>query len=130
MESDYDCDASRLVDVVRCSIVVDDESQLVAVSDALLRGSIHWLFFTAVRLKNRYVDPLFNGHRDALFNIAVPIGEDGNVRHVCEVQVQLAPCGTRRSPHAVRALSGPLSRRRAGAHGQAEPPADAGEPKA
>ena len=94
MESDYDCDASRLVDVVRCSIVVDDESQLVAVSDALLRGSVgEHPKFQVVRLKNRFKRPLFNGYCDALFNIAVPVGVVAGgaaAWHVCEVQVHLA----------------------------------------
>ena len=40
IRDDYDGDASRLVDVNRCSIVVDEEQQLVAVASKLMEGSL------------------------------------------------------------------------------------------
>ena len=40
IRDDYEGDASRLVDVNRCSIVVDEEQQLVAVASKLMEGSL------------------------------------------------------------------------------------------
>jgi len=44
--------------------------------------------YVVVRLKNRFKTPLFNGYRDALYNIVVKCGN--GVTHVCEVQLHLA----------------------------------------
>ena len=40
IRDDYEGDASRLVDVNRCSIVVDEETQLVKVASKLMEGSL------------------------------------------------------------------------------------------
>ena len=76
-KDDYGGDVLRLIDIARASIVVDNETQLRAVFDALLSTDV-------VRLKNRFANPSFNGYRDALFNVCV----DG---HIAEVQVHLTP---------------------------------------
>ncbi len=83
IRDDYDGDASRLVDVNRCSIVVDEEQQLVAVASKLMEGSL----CEVVRLKNRFAEPLFNGYRDALYSVRV---SSGDTSHVCELQLHLA----------------------------------------
>ena len=83
IRDDYDGDASRLVDVNRCSIVVDEERQLVAVASKLMEGSL----CEVVRLKNRFAEPLFNGYRDALYSVRV---SSGDVSHICELQLHLA----------------------------------------
>uniref|UniRef100_A0A7S4RW18 Kinesin light chain n=1 Tax=Ditylum brightwellii TaxID=49249 RepID=A0A7S4RW18_9STRA len=70
--NDYGGDYSRLVDIVRASIVVADEDQLISVAEALLKH--------AVRLKNRFKEPPFTGYCDSLFNIEI----DGII---CEVQL-------------------------------------------
>ena len=44
--------------------------------------------FTVARLKNRFAAPLYNGYRDALYNIQIFL-EDGTY-HVCELQLHLA----------------------------------------
>jgi hypothetical protein len=43
--------------------------------------------FVVVRLKNRYLEPLFNGYRDGLYNIALAL--DAGVWMICEVQLHL-----------------------------------------
>ena len=60
---DYGGDFGQLLDVVRCSIIVDTEEQLIAVTQLLLEGG------NVVRLKNRFKYALFTGYRDALFSI-------------------------------------------------------------
>ena len=67
----------------RCSIVVDEEQQLVAVASKLMEGSL----CEVVRLKNRFAEPLFNGYRDALYSVRV---SSGDISHVCELQLHLA----------------------------------------
>ena len=88
--NEYDGDYSKLVDVVRCSIVVDTEDQLEAVARALLDANA--TSYRVVRLKNRFKDPLFNGYRDALYSISVRVvlAGGGEIWHVCEVQLHLA----------------------------------------
>ena len=63
IRDDYDGDASRLVDVNRCSIVVDEQRSCECASK-LMEGSL----CEVVRLKNRFAEPLFNGYRDALYS--------------------------------------------------------------
>eukprot|EP00957_Ditylum_brightwellii_P177201 13498971-Ditylum_brightwellii.AAC.1 len=75
VKNEYNGDFSRLVDIVRASIVVTDEDQLISVADALKEREV-------VRLKNRFKEPLFNGYCDALYNIEI----DGIV---CEVQLHI-----------------------------------------
>lgn len=72
----YEGDVSKLVDAVRCSIVVDTEEQLVSIASALDKKGI------IVRSKNRFKHPLWNGYRDALYNVEID-------EHICEVQLHL-----------------------------------------
>jgi len=95
-------DFSRIVDVVRCSVVAFTEEQLECVAQALKyleqedkkapqrddRDSQGTNEYVVVRLKNRFKSPLFNGYRDALYNLVVNCGD--GVTHVCEVQLHLA----------------------------------------
>ena len=48
--------------------------------------------YKVVRLKNRFLSPLFNGYQDALCSIAVrvPCGGKEPFWHVCEVQLHLS----------------------------------------
>eukprot|EP00957_Ditylum_brightwellii_P165493 12599677-Ditylum_brightwellii.AAC.1 len=57
-ENEYDGDFTRLIDIVRASIVVADEDQLLCVAKALQKEKI-------VRLKNRFKEPIFTGYSDA-----------------------------------------------------------------
>jgi len=90
---EYDC----VLDCVRCSIVVESEQQLQTAMSFLSEGDVSLLAqappadaagtFVVVRLKNRYSEPLFNGYRDALINIALAVGK---CWVVCEVQLHIA----------------------------------------
>jgi tetratricopeptide (TPR) repeat protein len=74
---EYDGDVSRVLDVIRASIICETEDQVAGVVAALLDLGI------VARLKNRFASPLFTGIRDCLINVEV----DG---HICEVQVHLS----------------------------------------
>jgi hypothetical protein len=84
---------SRLLDVVRCSIVMYSEEQLCAVADTLVRRAqplarlVHAAVgdYAIVRLKNRFRSPCFNGYQDALYSVALCVGAGQWV--VCEVQL-------------------------------------------
>ena len=66
-----------MLDLVRCSVLVETEEELGQVLTCLLdKGCV-------VRLKNRFANPLFTGIRDCLLNIEV----EG---HICEVQIHLS----------------------------------------
>jgi len=99
-------DFSRILDVLRCSVVVFTEDQLDTVALILeakkkqrisrsrgenlevkgAPGHRADKFFVA-RLKNRFKEPPYRGHRDALYNIVVNcVG----LNHVCELQLHLA----------------------------------------
>ena len=80
---DYQGNYGQLVDVVRCSVILDTEEQLISMTQLLLEGG------RVVRLKNRFRYPLFTGYRDVLFNVLVTI--PNGVEHVCEVQAHLVP---------------------------------------
>ena len=83
--NEYDGNWSQLVDVVRCSIVVQTEAALESVARAMSASNDPR--YSLVRLKNRFKEPLFNGYRDALYSLSVrAVG----VWHVCEVQLHLA----------------------------------------
>ena len=97
-----DGDFSLVLDVTRCSIVVADEAQLIAVGELLARlaqpldvlrtddgGGARMGDFVVVRLKNRFGAPLYNGYRDALYTIALHMSD--GLWALCEVQVHLAP---------------------------------------
>lgn len=91
----------RILDVVRCSVIVFTEDQLSTVAWALkdhchtdekseqARKQLGENDFLVVRLKNRFKEPLYRGHRDALYNIVVKRAQV-NATHVCEVQLHLA----------------------------------------
>jgi len=76
VETEYDGDFSRLIDIVRASIVVADEDQLICVAKALKNEKI-------IRLKNRFKEPLFTGYSDALYNVEI----EGVI---CEVQLHVS----------------------------------------
>ena len=71
--NEYGGDYSQIVDVVRCSIVVETEEELLVVAErlasgggsvALLNGKASAVGgFVLVRLKNRFAKPLFNGYQ-------------------------------------------------------------------
>lgn len=87
--NEYDGDFSRLVDLVRCSIVLFTEEQLAFVAKALAKTDADSNSdLVVVRFKNRFKYPLFNGYRDALYSVAIDCGN--GIKHVCEVQVHLA----------------------------------------
>ena len=91
IETEYGGKACLLVDMVRCSVVVDTEEQLISVAKALGGGAIRTAggdVYEVVRLKNRFAEPLFNGYRDALYSVRVQIAP--GVWHVCEMQLHLA----------------------------------------
>ena len=70
-ENEYGGDFGKIVDVVRCSVVVNTEPQLFAVAKALDKARQQAedqedgkkVRFFVVRLKNRFKYPLFNGYR-------------------------------------------------------------------
>ena len=86
VENEYGGDWSQLVDVVRCSIVVQTEIALEKVAQVLMASS-NDPRYRLVRLKNRFKEPLFNGYRDAIYSLSVCVDD---VWHVCEVQLHLA----------------------------------------
>jgi len=75
-KNEYDGDVSRLIDITRASIVVDNEDQLIAVAKKLQNEKI-------LRLKNRFQEPLFTGYSDALYNIEIK-------GIICEVQLHVS----------------------------------------
>ena len=101
---EYDGEFDRIVDCVRCSVVVETEEQLVAVATFLRDHSLDpalldeppagdggnqgYTVFVLSRFKNRYTAPLFNGYRDGLYNISLALC--GKCWVVCEVQLHLA----------------------------------------
>jgi len=87
-ENEHKGDFSRIVDVVRCSVVVFTEEQLESVAQALKQRLVdvnneeeekqQQPEIVVVRLKNRFKEPLFNGYRDALYNIEVYCNKNDN----------------------------------------------------
>ena len=109
IRSDYGGRNAKILDVVRCSIIVQTEDELLKVAEALDTTTATTTTtnetktktnndFTVIRCKNRFKEPLFNGYRDALYTIRVkvPVVPATNatttkvVEHCCEVQVHLA----------------------------------------
>ncbi|GMI30847.1 hypothetical protein TeGR_g14606 [Tetraparma gracilis] len=90
MTDDYGGDHMRICDVVRCSIVVENEEQLAAVLKALVGGQFkgEGAKVTVVRLKNRFAVPMFTGIMDCLLNVLLEV--EGQGGHVCEIQLHLA----------------------------------------
>ena len=101
-EKEYAGEYDRVVDGVRCSVVVETEKQLLTVATTFRdagadasaladggsgAGSVAGARFVVLRIKNRYTTPLFNGYRDGLYNIALEVRP--GVWAVCEVQLHL-----------------------------------------
>jgi tetratricopeptide (TPR) repeat protein len=84
---EYDNNWHKLVDVVRCSIVCTTEEELEKVAQVLGQTGDS---VKLVRLKNRFKHPLFNGYRDALYNVAVRLDDGEGAWHICEIQLHLA----------------------------------------
>ena len=76
----YGGDASRVLDVVRGSIVAETELEVLELYAKLSRG------LDIVRVKNRFDKPGITGYKDLLLTIAVPIGD---AEHLCELQLHL-----------------------------------------
>ncbi|GMH71391.1 hypothetical protein TrST_g3343 [Triparma strigata] len=78
VKTEYEGNFKCMLDLVRCSIIVETEEQLAGVLEKMLAIGI------VVRLKNRFANPLPTGIRDCLMNVRVG-------GHICEVQLHLAP---------------------------------------
>ena len=76
----YKGEVSRVLDVVRGSIVAETELELLELYEKLRRG------LDIVRVKNRFDKPGITGYKDLLLTIAVPIGD---AEHLCELQLHL-----------------------------------------
>ena len=76
-------DISWLYDIVRGKVVCNTGDEVLAFLSALTQGS------EILRLKNRCKNSLFNGYRDLLINLRLPIDE--SLSHICEVQIHLEP---------------------------------------
>ena len=76
-KDDYEKNFKCMLDLVRCSIIVETEEQLGGVLGKMLELGI------VVRLKNRFANPLPTGIRDCLTNVKI----NG---HICEVQLHLS----------------------------------------
>ena len=74
---------SRLVDVVRCTVVCMNADEIVSLMEVMT--TLH-----PVRLKNRFATgcEMKTGYRDCNYSVSVT-GRNG-VKHICEVQVHLA----------------------------------------
>lgn len=70
---------SWLYDVVRASVLCKSYKQVVDVNKWLVKH-VH-----IVSVKNRFLEPAFNGYRDLLFHICIPYR--GKLTHICELQV-------------------------------------------
>lgn len=104
-KANNECDGHfwEIFDVVRCSVIVSDEDQLHFLAKMLMlqkrrssseeekhsRETLLDDHYITARLKNRFKEPFYRGHRDALFNIVVK-RRQVEANHVCEVQLHLA----------------------------------------
>ena len=81
--NEYGGSYSRLVDVVRCTVVCASADELVRFMEAMQTLNL-------VRLKNRFATgcEMKTGYRDCNYSVTAP-GRNG-VQHICEVQVHLA----------------------------------------
>jgi len=86
---DYENDGRQLVDIVRASIIVDNEDDLEAVVKRLNENYVanECDGVRIVRFKNRFREPMPDGGRDVNYNIVVTL-KDGS-RFVCELQVHV-----------------------------------------
>lgn len=76
VDSDYDGDWSKLLDVVRASIAVDTMDELKGVLDELKAGGMK----LAKLPKNRFAKPTSEGYRDLMMNITLPNGIVGELQ--------------------------------------------------
>jgi len=70
---------SWLYDIVRAGIVCKTIKQLKDVNNWL--GTNGHL----VQVKNRFLEPVFNGYRDLLYHVSIPFRDA--IAHICEIQV-------------------------------------------
>ena len=75
----------RVCDVVRAMLVAKDMRTVGAIAEALRTLQAEGLIEVR-RLKDRFAQPSGGGWRDLMVNLVV-LGDEGVVRHVCEVQV-------------------------------------------
>lgn len=92
VQADYCGDFTRIVDLVRCTIVFDSVSTLVAALRWLLQGAaVYTPSFKALRAKDRlslkWDAGMSGGNRDILLNGAMTT-ESGK-RHIVEIQLHL-----------------------------------------
>ena len=77
--------ADHVCDVVRAMLVAKDMRTVGAISEALCALQAEGLIEVR-RVKDRFAQPSGGGWRDLMVNLVV-LGDEGAVRHVCEVQV-------------------------------------------
>ena len=75
----------RVCDVVRAMLVAKDMRTVGAIAEALRALQAEGLVEVR-RVKDRFAQPSGGGWRDLMVNLVV-LGDEGAVRHVCEVQV-------------------------------------------
>ena len=75
----------RVCDVVRAMLVAKDMRTVGAIAEALRTLQAEGLI-EVLRIKDRFAQPSGGGWRDLMVNLVV-LGDEGAVRHVCEVQV-------------------------------------------
>ena len=75
----------RVCDVVRAMLVAKDMRTVGAIAEALRALQAEGLIEVR-RVKDRFAQPSGGGWRDLMVNLVV-LGDEGAVRHVCEVQV-------------------------------------------
>ena len=75
----------RVCDVVRAMLVAKDMRTVGAIAEALRALQAEGLV-EVLRIKDRFAQPSGGGWRDLMVNLVV-LGDEGAVRHVCEVQV-------------------------------------------
>ena len=80
--SEYSGEYDRLTDVVRGMCVFSSEDELVNFYEMLAFGGAIEL----LRVKNRFNPPKFNGYRDLLLNMRIPVEMSD---FVCELQIHL-----------------------------------------
>jgi tetratricopeptide (TPR) repeat protein len=93
--ADYNGDYARIIDAVRCSIVLDSVDQLLSIARLLNEKSktpiklegLGTVSFVVMRLKNRFAQPVFNGYQDALYTIELTFA--AGIHVLCEIQLHL-----------------------------------------
>ena len=96
-------DAKQVCDVLRCSIVVDNEQQILDVAESIRQLCAAVSGPRIVRLMNRFQERPFDGYGDFLYNISIQTPNiSPATRHICEVQLHLS------AVFAFKPTSGPL----------------------